>query len=156
MSINLAKSRPVANPVAQTLPGRPSDPMAALRACMESRIFESYCDSVSRTELLSHAVGDLGLDANSAAIAIDLELETLGWANEAKLLEELDSLLAQITARDKTLNAKGRSDCIQIVCRPRPGYLKGLDFNVADRHVIEFCRERGVKVKQGLFKWAIP
>lgn len=87
---------------------------------------------------------------------VDMELESRGWANEAKLLDELDSLLRRFTEKDKKLDEKERADAVQMVCKAKAGYTKGLDFDTAERRIVEYCRANGVKVKVGFFKWAVP
>ena len=98
----------------------------------------------------------MGLDLLVATTVINMELEVRTVVNEKLLLEELDSLLHRFTDRDKKLDKKERDDAIQYVCKPRSGYLKGLNYQVADRHITEYCRANHVKIKIGLFKWEIP
>ena len=153
MTINLAKGSPVGSSGAPSLQG---DPLDLLRARIATRIFDSYCDTSVRSDLIRYGVNDLGLDPSKTAIVIDMELESLGCANESKLTEELDSLLRRFTDQDKKLDPKERTDAIQMVCRPKPGYSKGLAFDVAERRVVEYCRVNRIKVKVGMFRWDIP
>ncbi len=153
MTINLVKGLQSSAPQSSPQQG---DPVESLRIKIASRVFDSYCDSVLRTDLIRYGVSDLGIDPSKAAIVTDMELEAMGCANEAKLCEELDGLLRRFTDHDKKLDAKERSDAIQMVCRAKPGYLKGLAFDVAERRVVEFCRANRVRVKVGMFRWDVP
>lgn len=153
MTINLVKG---ASGSAPQSPPPQGDSVEHLRSKIAARVYDSYCDSALRVELIRHGVSDLGLEPNRATIAIDMELESLGCANESKLCGELDGLLRRFTDQDKKLDPKARSDAIQIVCKAKPGYSKGLAFDVAERRVIEFCRANRVKVKTGMFRWDIP
>jgi len=97
-----------------------------------------------------------GLDLHVATMLVDMELEVAQSANEQRLTEELDGLLRRFTDSDKKLDAKERSDAIQMVCKPKTGYSKGLAFEVAEKRVVAFCRANGVKVKVGFLRWDIP
>ncbi|MEF8729483.1 MAG: hypothetical protein V5B34_14925 [Accumulibacter sp.] len=165
MPINLSKTsrensgggasvQPVPSP--QTPPQPVTDPIRALRDRIAARVFDSYCDSALRSELIRQGTADLGLDPAKAALLTDMTLEGLLCANEQKLCDELTGVLRQFTDRDKKLDPKERSDAIQMVCKPKPGYAKGLALHVADALVVDFCRAHGVRVKVGLLRWAIP
>lgn len=157
MSISLSKKSHQA-PLAEiafggTLKG---DPVELLRQRVAQRVYEAYCDSALRIELIRHGVSDLALDPSTAGHVTDMELDSLGYVNEARLLDELDSLLRRFTDNDKKLDQKERADAIQIVCRPKPGFAKGLAFDIAEKRVVEFCRANRVKVKVGFLRWEIP
>ena len=85
-----------------------------------------------------------------------MELEVNGIVNESKLLAELEAMLQQFTVKDKKLDPKERIDSMQYVCKARAGYSKGLNYDVAERYTVAFCRSNSVKVKVGLFSWATP
>ncbi len=106
--------------------------------------------------MIRHGVTTYGLDLHMATILVDMELEVTQSANEQRLTEELDGLLRRFTDSDKKLDAKERSDAIQMVCKPKTGYSKGLSFEVAEKRVVAFCRANGVKVKVGFLRWDIP
>ncbi|MCM8620207.1 MULTISPECIES: hypothetical protein [Candidatus Accumulibacter] len=164
MSINLSKtsSGNSGGTAAQTVSGSPTplqpvaDPVAALRNRIAARVFGGYCDSVLRGELIQQGISDFGLEPAKAALLTDVALEGLGCANEQKLCDELTDLLRRFTDQDKKLDPKERSDAIQMVCKPRFGYSKGLELKVADALVVNFCRANGVRVKVGLLRWTIP
>lgn len=126
------------------------------RRLIPGRVFDAYCDSAAWRNLAEEGVGGFGLDRKTAVLALDMELERLSVANEPALLRELEGMLRQFTDRDRKLDAKERSDVVQLVCRAKPGYSKGLRHEVAESFIIDFCRQNGVKVKVGLFKWAVP
>lgn len=114
-----------------------------------------YCGSSEREALIGAGVRG-GLDRSSAETVLDLELERLGIANEAALLVRLEALLRRFTDKDRRLDDKERRDAVQLVCRAAAGFAEGMRHDVADDYVVRFCRERGVKVKVGLLKWAVP
>ena len=157
MSISLSKTSHQAT-LSQTASGGAvgGDPVEALRQRVVQRVVEAYCDSALRFELIRYGVNDLALDSSTAGHVTDMELDSLGCANETKLLEELDGLLRRFTDNDKKLDQKECADAIQIVCRPKSGYSKGLVFDTAERRVVEFCRANRVKVKVGFLRWEIP
>jgi len=127
-----------------------------LRAEVVNRIYNEYCDQAVRSDLIRHAVKVLGFEPFKAQIVIDMELDALGFANEYALCNELDELLRRFTDKDKKLDIKERQDAMQMVCKSKPGTTKGLAFDVAEHRIIEFCKSNNVRVKVGLFKWAIP
>lgn len=114
-----------------------------------------YCDVSERQSLIARGVA-LGLQGATVGTLLDLELERRGVANEAALLDRLDGTLRLFTDKDRKLDDKERRDALQLVCRPASGQTQGLRHDVADRYVTQFCRERGVKVKVGLLRWAVP
>jgi hypothetical protein len=131
------------------------DPIAQFRHAMALRLSGDYLESSERESLLTDATS-YGVGRTESEVALDLELERLGIANEHALLLNLEAVLQRFTAKDKKLDPKERTDALQMACRPGPGFRQGLRYDVADRFAIEFCRNRGVKVKTGMFSWAIP
>lgn len=165
MSISLSKASPRSSsgaasaqpvPSPHTPPQPVADPMGALRNRIAARVFDGYCDAALRSALIRQGVMDLGMESAQAALLTDMVLEDLACANEQKLCDELTDMLRQFTARDKKLDSKERSDAIQIACKPKPGFAKGLSLSIADALVVDFCRAHGVRVKVGLLRWAIP
>ncbi len=153
MSVQLTKQ---ASPTPVQLPTTQSDPQQELRSVVALRVFDGYCDTALRLDMIRHGVTTYGLDLHMATILVDMELEVTQSANEQRLTEELDGLLRRFTDSDKKLDAKERSDAIQMVCKPKTGYSKGLSFEVAEKRVVAFCRANGVKVKVGFLRWDIP
>jgi len=127
-----------------------------LRKQVATRVFDNYCDDRTWQELLRTGTDKFGIDHQEAKIIVEMELERIGATNERRLLEELDGQLHQFTDKDKKLDQKERDDALQYVCKPKPGYSKGLNYQVADRYITEFCRANRVRVKVGMFKWEIP
>ncbi len=85
-----------------------------------------------------------------------ITIRNKGIANEIALIAELKDLLHRFTDADKKLDPKEKDDALQFVCRSRPGFNKGLVFEVANRCLLEFCRTYRVKIKTGFMKWQIP
>jgi hypothetical protein len=75
--------------------------------------------------------------------------------SEQVLTDELDLLLHQFTDNDKYLDAKEERDALDKVLIPASGKLKGLDPQVANEYVDNFCKSRGVR-RAGSRKWLIP
>lgn len=153
MSINLIKQAP---PSPAQISAPSIDPQQMLRTVVAMRVFDAYCDSALRTEMIRLGVSNHGLDLHMATMIVDMELEVTLSANEQSLIEELDGLLRRFTNVDKKLDTKERSDAIQMVCKPKTGYSKGLSFEIAQKRVVTFCRANGVKVKVGFLRWDIP
>ena len=149
---NLQPSPPSSNPPSQ-VPGGDVD---SYRSRIKNQIFDGYCDEKTRNDLLRQATNDLGISPDKAAVILDMELESNGYVNEKKLLTELEAMLKQFTDKDKKLDPKEREDAMQYVCKTRPGYSKGLLYDVAEQYIVSYCRANSVKIKTGLFKWAIP
>ena len=164
MSITLSKqpNQSPPNPQSQNPPPSTSPPQIPggdvdeLRKRVGNSAFDGYCDVKTRAELLRQATNDCGVPPEKAQVIIDMELESNGVVSEKKLLAELELMLKQFTDKDKKLDPKERNDAMQYVCKARAGYSKGLDYDVAERYIISFCRANSVKVKVGLLKWAIP
>lgn len=154
MSIQLTKQLSPTTP-AQT-PATPLDPQQELRKVVAVRVFDAYCDTALRSEMIRIGVNNHGLDLHMATMIIDMELEVTQSANEQRLADELDGLLRRFTDVDKKLDSKEKSDAIQMVCKPKAGYAKGLSFEVAEKRVVAFCRANGVRVKLGFLRWDIP
>jgi DNA gyrase/topoisomerase IV subunit A len=143
---------PPSNPPSQ-VPGGDVD---AFRTRVTNQIFDGYCDEKSRADLIRQATNDCGISPEKATVILDMELESRCCVNEKKLLTELEAMLKQFTDKDKKLDPKEREDAMQYVCKARSGYSKGLAYDIAERYIVNFCRANSVKVKTGLFKWAIP
>ena len=177
MSINLSKpsSQPSKNPAPTSTPQPnptptpnptpaptptpvhpPGGDVDELRKRVGARVFESYCDEKTRSDLMRQGVDDCGISADKAAVIVDMELEANGFVNEKKLLAELDAMLHQFTAKDKKLDPKENEDAMQYVCKVRSGYSKGLKYEVAQNYITTYCRANSVKLKKGFFSWAIP
>lgn len=127
----------------------------ALLSAAAGEAVGGYCDVERRRAIVARAAA-AGLPGAEAEIMLDVELERLRSANEAVLLARLDAVLGRFTDGDRKLDDKERRDALQLVCKPAAGYAQGLRHDVADRRVVQFCRERGVKVKVGLLRWAVP
>jgi hypothetical protein len=149
-----AQPNPTPTPPTPNFP--PGGDIDELRKRVVIRVFESYCDEKTRSDLLRQGVNDCGLAADKAAVIVDMELESNGFVNEKKLLIELDAMLHQFTAKDKKLDPKENEDAIQYVCKARVGYSKGLKYDVAQNYITTYCRANSVKVKKGFLSWAIP
>lgn len=164
MSINLVKpsgqnpqnQQPQNPPPSNPFPQIPGGDIDGLRKRVANSAFDGYCDEKTRADLLRQATNDCGVSPDKAQVIIDMELESGGIVNEKKLLNELELMLKQFTDNDKKLDPKERNDAMQYVCKARAGYSKGLNYDVAERYIVNFCRANRVKVKVGLFKWAIP
>ncbi|APA67076.1 hypothetical protein YQ44_03690 [Janthinobacterium sp. 1_2014MBL_MicDiv] len=71
------------------------------------------------------------------------------------MLDELDALLHTFTDIEKRLDKKSRVDALQSVCKPRFGAMKGVDFEVAERFINDFCRKNSVMQRSGIWGWKI-
>lgn len=148
MAVNIRPPQPtVAAPL--------SDSAQGFRDFVRARV-DGYCSEEHYNFLVTHAVSEYAFDLMRAHITLDLELERLFVANEKKLVTELYDALHRFTANDKKLDKKEESDAIQLVCRARSGFRYGLNHDLAQNVVNNFCRSNGVKKKTGLFSWAIP
>jgi hypothetical protein len=130
-------------------------PAQAFRDFILNRV-DGYCSEANYKVLVQHGVSDFEIDLIAAQITLDLELERLLVTNEKKLLMDLYETLQRFTSIDKKLDKKEEADAIQMVCKAAVGYRYGLNHNLAQNVVNDFCRENGVKKKKGLFSWAIP
>ena len=146
-----------------TEPGRKEDgDMPAkgeerLRELVRNMVYDNYCDQRTEHELIREAIDKLSLDQTDASLIISMELESMGAANERRLLEMLEGNLRQkSSSRGKKLLPKDKDDILDIVCKPRAGYRKGLNRQIADQCFVEYCRAHGVKLKSGLFGWKVP
>jgi DNA topoisomerase VI subunit B len=115
-----------------------------------------YCDIASFEKLMAFALGDCVMNELNAKATIEIEFENNHILHELKKIEELNALLQRFTQQDKKLDAKEREDAIQKVSRKKAGYSKALNPEVVVSYLDKFCRDNGVKVKTGLFKWEIP
>ncbi len=118
--------------------------------------YDGYCSSNDLAALERTGISKFGLSSREASLVLEIELAGLGIVNERSLLKELDDSLARFTAITKRLTPKDHEDSIQLVCKPRAGFRKGLSLQVAEQRVVEFCRSRSVKVKKGFFSWDLP
>jgi len=134
---------------------RPAD-LDGFRSSFANRVFDGYCAAVQFHAIMAEAASAFGLDKGLASATLDIELERMGVANETLLLREMEAMLRQFTDRDKKLDEKERSDLVQLFCKPKAGYSKGLSISVAQEFIVDFCRQNRVKVKAGIFKWAVP
>lgn len=155
-ALNLRLSKEEAAPPGAPTP-RPADcdPRELFSEMLAARPFDAYCSAADRRALLREA-RLVGLDEDGAEVVLDFELERRRVANEHALLQRLDALLHQFTDGDGRLDEKERRDALQLACRPSAGCSKGLQYDVAEEYLTRFCREHGVKVKAGLFRWAVP
>lgn len=151
MAVGLSKSAGAGGPGGSSIPD-----VEGFRGFIPERVFDAYCEGSTWRSLVDEGVGSFRLDRKTAELALDMELERLSVANEPNLLREVEAMLKQFTDRDRKLDEKEKSDIIQLVCRAKPGYAKGLRHEVANSFITDFCRQNGVKVKVGLFKWAVP
>src|SRR5574338_244066 len=147
MAISLNRSGPA--PSAQ-------DPLEAFRQYISVRVMDGYCATEDYQALIRYGIDNAKLDPKVVKNALDLELDRIGAVNEVALVEELESALHRFTASDKKLDKKERNDAMQLVCKTRPGYGKGLRYELAESTITAYCRAHGVKLKTGLFSWSIP
>ena len=130
-------------------------PDAMFRSHIQSRV-DGYCTSDDLTLLTRYGVDTCGLDTLKAQIILNLELERQFVANERQLLQNLHDSLYRFTASDRKLDAKEHKDAIQLVCKAAPGYRHGLNLQLAEAALISYCRANQIKMKTGLFTWAVP
>ena len=127
-----------------------------LRQHVGTRVFDAYCSAQEYWSLVRYGVETAGLNERTVENALDMELERLGAANEARLLQELEGALGRFTGADRKLDKKDRVDALQLVCRARPGFRCGLKPGVAEAAIDAYCRANAIKVKTGLFSWGVP
>ncbi len=132
-----------------------SDPATAFRVMIAARVFDGYCNSTECAVLENEGVVQLGVSLKDSVLMVEMELASLGVVNEKVLLRELESILQRFTADGKLL-PKEYEDSIQMLCKVRIGYRKGLDHQVAERFIVDFCRRNRIKVKKGFFSWVVP
>ncbi len=132
------------------------DPMDTFRQTIAARVMDRYCATEDYQALICYGIDTAKLDPKVVKNALEIELERLGIVNEALLIEELESSLHRFTVSDKKLDSKERNDAMQLVCKTRPGFAKGLRYEVAESTIVAYCRAHGVKVKTGLFSWSVP
>jgi hypothetical protein len=126
------------------------------RQYIQSHIVDNYCAAADYRSLVKYGIEVIGLDTQTTENALDLELERLGIANETRLLQELEAALHRLMTSGKKLGEKEKIDALQLVCKPRRGYRTGLNDGIAEGAITAYCRTNGVKVKTGLFSWAVP
>lgn len=134
----------------------PTPPVDRLRERVAQTVYDGYCSAAARARLIDSAVNDLAMDQTLACIVVDLELEALFCANEQRLCDDLKGMLSRFSQSSQRLDPKEREDALQIVCRPKPGYTKGLSIDIAAQTVVAYCRANSVKIKVGLLRWEIP
>ena len=132
------------------------DPLDAFRKHISVRVMDGYCSTEEFQAIIRYGIDSAKLDPKVAKNALDLELDRIGAVNEVALIEELESALHRFTASDKKLDNKERNDAMQLVCKTRSGYGKGLRYELAESTITAYCRAHGVKVKTGVFSWSIP
>ena len=125
-----------------------------------SSIHDNYCDKELRDSLIAYCAKINNHTIEDATIIVDIKLEKICCANEFILCRELNNILFRFTGKDKELDEKEHKDLIQMVCKPRAGFAKGLALDVAEKSIIEYCRKNQVKVKvkgkMGISRWQIP
>lgn len=118
-------------------------------------ISNSYCDSITFGVLLRYGKSALALDMRRVESILSLALQRLNVVNEKELLDELDALLHVFTDTEKKLDKKSRVDALQSVCKPRLGAMKGVDPDIAERYINDFCRKHSVMQRSGIWGWKI-
>jgi hypothetical protein len=159
MAVNLSK--PISASMATTS-GAPNSALSPstgsdiFRKHFSTKVFDDYCDDRNYADLLLFGIQSCQLDRKTTEILISMELESNGITNERALLLELNDLLHRFTDSDKKLDPKEQNDAIQFVCKTRVGFSKGLNYDVANHYILDFCRTHRVKLKVGFMKWQIP
>ena len=157
MAVNLGKSSVSTNSTSiQNQSNSVKDPVELLKNQVGFKVFDGYCDQNTFNSLIQYGVQSCGLSDKKCEVILGVEFENKNIVNEKFLLIELDSLLHQFTDSDKKLDQKEKNDAIQFLCKARLGYTHGLNYDVANRFIIDFCRKHRVKVKSGFLKWEIP
>lgn len=133
----------------------PDDQLKKFHQYIADNISNSYCDNRFFDILLVHGKQTLDMDERRVQSMLTLTLERLNVVNEKALLDELKHFLQSMTAAEKKLSSKSRTDALQHVCKPRPGRGRGLDPSVAEQFITNFCRQNGVREKSGLWGWKI-
>lgn len=118
-------------------------------------IADSYCDSATFSVLLQYGKNNLGLDVKRVESILSLTLQRFNVVNEKALLDELAALLHVFTDTEKKLDKKSRVDALQSVCKPRSGMMKGVDPEMAEKYINDFCRENSVMQRSGIWGWKI-
>lgn len=118
-------------------------------------ISNSYCDCATFGVLLRYGKNALGVEMRRVESILSLALQRLNVVNEKELLDELEALLHVFTDAEKKLDKKTRIDALQSVCKPRAGAMKGVDPEVVERHINDFCRRNAVMQRSGMWGWKI-
>lgn len=118
-------------------------------------ISNSYCDLATFSVLSRYGKSVLGLDMRRVESILSLALQRLNVVNEKVLLDDLHALLHVFTGTKKRLDKKNRIDALQSVCKPRYGAMKGVDPEVVERHINDFCRKNGVMQRSGIWGWKV-
>lgn len=132
------------------------DGVEKFRAYCASQLIDNYCDKSTFDNFIRHGVSSYGVESKKGEIILETELDSRLITNEKKLIQEMEAILYQFTQSDKKLDNKERDDALQMVCKPRSGYIKGLKYEIAEGLIISFCRQHRVKIKKNLFQWVIP
>ena len=157
MAVNLVKSSvSIKSASIQSQSNSVKDPVDLLKNQLSIKVFDGYCDQYTFNGLIQYGIQSCGLSDKKCEVILAVEFENKSIVNEKFLLMELDSLLHQFTDSDKKLDQKEKNDAIQFLCKARLGYMHGLNYDVANRFIIDFCRKHRVKVKTGFLKWEIP
>ena len=131
-------------------------PTAQFRNHIRSRVSDAYCSMEDYSRFVKFGVDNLAFERQTAKAVLDVTLETLSVVNEPKLVQELESILHRFTFADKRLDAKEKTNAIQLVCKARMGYGKGLSHEVAEQTILNYCRANDIKVKTGFLSWSVP
>jgi hypothetical protein len=131
------------------------NPVEKYRAHIRSRMLDDYCSSSEYRSLIKQGL-ELQVDPQMTEKILDLALESSGIANETRLLQELEAALFRFTGADKKLDPKEKNDALQMVCKARPGYKRGLSFETAESTITMYCRNHSIKLKTGIFSWTVP
>lgn len=146
---NLPEDRPVSNPALSDATQK------KFSIYIAENISNSYCDCATFGILLRYGKVALGVETRRVESILSLALQRLNVVNEKALLDELDALLHVFTDTEKKLDKKSRIDALQSVCKPRTGTMKGVDPDVVERHINDFCRRNDVMQRSGIWGWKI-
>lgn len=133
-----------------------SDSVMLYRQWIAGQVFDNYCSTVDIASFEKHGTLHFGLDNKQASLILELELLSLGVANEKTLLTELESTLIGFTSSTQKLASKEYDDVLQLSCKARNGFRKGLEHQAAEQYILSFCRRNRVKIKSGFLQWKIP
>jgi len=145
------RTEEVLHPTEPPQPSKADSNEQAIRELVGQDIaIDDYLDEETERRMLSEAI-QRGLAVHEARYLIEEELEKVGAVSERALLEELDRQLHIKTDRDKVLEKKEYDDIIGIVTKAKPGRRRGLNFDIAQKHIQDFCAANGVKIKKRKF-----
>ena len=123
----------------------PADPYERLREEIDRHVFDGYCDTHLEEELIDYGVDNCGLKRVDANAAVTIELQQRCITSEKSRLKSFRSLLTQYSQKKRKLSKKERADAVQMICRPQPGYKKGLSYQRAIQELEKFCTTNGIK-----------